>query len=206
MKILDIHTHNLAATDALISVSPDSLPQQENRLFSVGIHPWNTESVSQQKFQALERAAINSNVLAIGECGLDLLRGAPVDIQKCVFEFHIALSEKYHKPLIIHQVKALQEILYLKKKFHPAQPWLIHGFRGKPETVRQLISNDLHFSIGTKTPIETIKIIPMEWLFLESDDTNDFQNLICKVSVIRGVSTDELAAILNNNNKRFLSL
>ena len=74
-----------------------------------------------------------------------------------------------HKPLIIHQVKALQEILYLKKKFHPAQPWLIHGFRGKPELAQQLLATGIDLSFGVHYNEEAYALCPKERRFRETD-------------------------------------
>lgn len=54
-------------------------------------------------------------VWAIGECGLDKYSQVDFDIQKQYFIKQIELSELTHKPLIIHCVKAYNELLNLKK-------------------------------------------------------------------------------------------
>lgn len=137
MRIVDIHTHNSNADNALISVAPQKLPLHSLSCYSVGLHPWDTTSVTDSDLEALKTAALQNNVYAIGECGIDKLRGASIEIQKKIFEYHIQLSEDICKPLIIHQVKSLDEIFFYRKKYSPSQRWLIHGFRGNLLTAKQ---------------------------------------------------------------------
>ena len=70
-------------------------------------------------------------VLAMGEAGLDKLADASLSLQREVFEYQARLAEETDKPLVIHLVKAVDELLKLKQKIRPVKPWIIHGFRGK---------------------------------------------------------------------------
>ena len=56
---------------------------------------------------------------------------APMELQLAVFKEQVKLSEKLGLPLIIHCVKAMDELLAVKKEFRPQQAWIWHGFRGK---------------------------------------------------------------------------
>ena len=87
-------------------------------------------------------------VWAIGECGLDKYSQVDFDIQKQYFIKQIKLSELTHKPLIIHCVKAYNELLNLKKIYKPTQPWLIHGFRKNKNVAEQLIKAGCFLSFG----------------------------------------------------------
>ena len=69
--------------------------------------------------------------VAVGEAGFDKLTAAPMELQVRMFEKQVELSEKYRLPLIIHCVKAMDELLAVRKKLNPAQPWIWHGFRGE---------------------------------------------------------------------------
>lgn len=67
---------------------------------AVGIHPlshWNTKDLN-----TIESLAKESRVLAIGETGLDFYKGRDIENQRDLFKFHIELSLKYQKPLLIH--------------------------------------------------------------------------------------------------------
>ena len=96
-----------------------------------GIHPWQADKA----FGVPDL----SGKLAIGECGLDALRGPSLEVQEEVFRGQIALSERLGKPLIIHCVKALDRLLKVQKTPIPSQKWMFHGFRGKPQQLRSLL-------------------------------------------------------------------
>ncbi len=57
------------------------------------------------------------------------------------------------------------------KKLNPAQSWIWHGFRGKPQQAGQLIKNGIYLSFGVHYPEETVKGVPVGRLFLETDDS-----------------------------------
>lgn len=130
----------------------------------MGIHPWETGATPD--FELLERAAAHPSVAAIGETGVDRLRGAGIDTQTNVFRRHIALSESLRKPLILHVVKALDIILAVKKECRPAMPWIWHGFRGNATMAKQLADNGILLSLGshfnTDAAASVLKWLPSE--------------------------------------------
>jgi TatD DNase family protein len=114
-------------------------------------------------------------IVAIGETGLDKLKGPSYDIQIPVFKEHIVLSEKLKKPLIIHCVKAWDELLRVYEETSPTQPWILHGYRGKPELTKRLIREGFYFSVGDDINVESMELIPIENLFCETDE--DFMDI-----------------------------
>ena len=74
--------------------------------------------------------------------------------------------------LVIHAVKAYDDIIRIHKAERPKQPWIIHGFRGKPETAGQLIREGLYLSFGEYYNHESLKFVPLDRLFLETDEGN----------------------------------
>lgn len=89
--IIDIHTHRpYPQPEGIISkaLRPDSAETSEMKtfqLYSVGMHPWDTQDTEDAGlFARLEEIAAQPNVAAIGECGIDLLRGAPIDRKSVV--------------------------------------------------------------------------------------------------------------------------
>ena len=142
--ILDIHTHHPAPQpDGVINVSPgDAL--LEGQLYSAGIHPWTTLAApSPELLGELERICSLPAVVAVGECGVDIARGGPLFRQLQVLKAHIELSERLGKPLILHEVKAHDIILGLRRDMQPSQPWVVHGFRGKPQVAEMLLHGGL---------------------------------------------------------------
>jgi TatD DNase family protein len=165
---LDIHTHNLQAdADSIISIGPDDtmLP---DRYYSVGIHPWS-EAYTDEQLARLDQLALDERVVAIGETGLDALRGMPLDRQEQLFRHHIELSEALGKALIIHVVKAIDCVIALRREYAPTQPWIIHGFRGKPQQARQLLNLGFSLAIGEQFNSEAVALIPADRLYTETD-------------------------------------
>ncbi len=117
-----------------------------------------------------ERSA-NPQVLAIGETGLDALRGGDLAVQTELFKCHAAISEELKKPLIIHAVKTFQQIIALRNSLRPTLPWIIHGFRGKEEMAVQLLKHGFYLSLGEKFNPEAARVIPAACLLVETDES-----------------------------------
>ena len=166
----DIHCHDGSRfREAVINIYPDD-EVIEGAFHSVGIHPWHTINVASSTIERLHLLAAHPQIIAIGETGLDALKGASIDIQTDIFRLHVALSEKHQKPLIIHCVKSFNEIIALKKELRPTMPWIIHGFRGKPQLATQLLNNGFYISLGKHFNPDTAAIIPPDRLYHESDE------------------------------------
>ena len=141
----DVHTHT-ATKGGILNVFPTQ-EVSKDQLFSVGIHPWHLSDLDHQK-QSLQTLALNSNCLAIGECGLDRFCDSDFNLQKEVFDFQIDLANQINKPLIIHCVKAFETVLPMLKK--AIVPVILHGFNQK-EQIHQacLKQSNIYFSFGT---------------------------------------------------------
>lgn len=192
--ILDFHTHNQQATDALISVMPEEFDPQPGKFYSVGIHPWHSQEVTPSVLNALETAAQHPQVLAIGETGLDALRGASLEAQMELFRKHIALAEQLGKALIIHMVRTSQQVL---KAWHESQrlvPWIIHGMRGNPRVAQPLIDAGFYLSFGSRFNPATVAATPLDRLLIETDDDADItiHDVAQAIAQVHGITIQEL--------------
>ena len=176
---VDIHTHNAKSNDDLIQIVNLNLdtPCPEQGYYSYGIHPWVLDSADFQVDEALNKLKENlqqPQVVALGEAGLDKFH-ADFERQMKVFERQIVLSENLKKPMILHDVKSHNEILALRKKHKAKQPWILHGFNGTEQDIRQLTTQGLYLSVGEsllhpeRKIYKLLKHIPLEQLFLETD-------------------------------------
>lgn len=197
--IADCHTHNLDATDAVISVAPDFDRFDPLKPYSVGIHPWQSTNVGSEDFQRLEQMAQLPHVVAIGEAGIDRNRGAERNRQIAIFRRQAELAESVGKPLIIHCVGGWNDILRVRRELRPQQPWIAHGFRGKPELARQLIDAGLYISLGERFNPDAAEIIPLERLFVETDESK-----LPIEEIARRISPQALAASIDNINRIIL--
>jgi len=124
----------------------------------------------------LEEAAELNHVIFIGECGLDKKSETDFEEQKRVFEAQAFIAEEYKKPLIIHCVKAFNEVLELNIKIHPKMPWIMHGYNGNIQITQQLEKRGIMFSFGENLfisdskAVESFKYLPVEKIFFETDE------------------------------------
>ncbi len=174
MRILDIHTHKPAPRpEAVVAVSPESFLPLEGQAYSVGIHPWDTVSeISPDLWLRLENACGDSQVLAVGECGIDLLKGGPLFRQMQVFRRQAELAESLCKPLVIHCVRAHDIVIGIKKELKPRQNWVIHGFRGKPTVARMLLDAGMWLSFGPRFNPDSLEVTPLDRILAETDDSD----------------------------------
>ncbi len=169
--ILDIHTHR-PAPGAIVNVDPvDPVTLDRQYLYSVGLHPWNSDRVTPEALARLDSLAADPAVVAIGETGLDALRGAAIDFQQHLFDHHAELSESLRKPLIIHAVKTFPLVIAARRRHNPAMPWIIHGFRGKPQLADELLRHGFYLSVGARVNPASLAVIPPDRLLAETDDS-----------------------------------
>ena len=170
--ITNFHSHDTGASQALISVNVDDFKPQHGKVYSVGIHPWNITDNWQEKLEKLNEAAQHYQVVAIGETGLDSLKGPSLDVQQQVMQAHINIAAAMGKPLIIHCVRTSQQILKLWHDNPHAHnvAWVIHGFRGNENVTRQLLDAGFYLSFGAKYNEQALAITPLDHLLVETDD------------------------------------
>lgn len=190
MIYYDAHTHKLPLTydENIVSIY-NAYPldyekvkdvENANLFFSCGIHPWYLEDVDEQLI-LLENIVHDNRVVAIGEAGLDKLCSSDFDLQKKVFRKQIEMSIKTNKPMIIHCVKAWDELIALYKEYKPTRSWIIHGFRGKGELAQQLIHLGMKISIGEKYNRSIFEKIDFDSVLFESDNSDRSIVSICNV-------------------------
>jgi TatD DNase family protein len=144
-------------------------------IYSAGLHPWYLNDTTWvEEMKALEQYSNNKNVLAIGECGLDKICTTGFLLQQQVFAAQIALANKINKPLIIHCVKAYEEVVQQLRQNNNRVPVIFHGFNKNKILAQQLIHKGFYLSFGKalQQPAmqELIKILPADKIFLETDD------------------------------------
>jgi TatD DNase family protein len=143
--------------------------------YSMGLHPWYiNETTWVEEMKILEQYSNNKNVLAIGECGLDKICTTDYLLQQKVFAAQIALANKINKPLIIHCVKAYEEVVQQLQQNKNRVPVIFHGFNKNKILALQLIHKEFYLSFGKalQQPAmqELIKMLPPDKIFLETDD------------------------------------
>ncbi|MGL5980010.1 MAG: TatD family hydrolase [Phocaeicola sp.] len=198
----DLHTHQIeqpADTLAIYNQSPSE--EAVKQFCSASLHPWHiTELSSAKQLAWLESIVTHPNLLAIGEVGLDKLHGADFFFQQRFFREVIQVAEAAQLPLIIHQVKSLNELIALRKKLRPTTPWILHGFRGKKELALTALKQGFFLSFGVHYHPEALKATPKDLLFLESDTaTMPMEILYTRAAELYNYPVEELRDTLLNN-------
>ena len=177
---VDIHTHTVKSVDDLVQIVNLDMDQPclEQGYYSYGIHPWEADKADLQmetSLKKLEERLKLPNVFALGEAGLDKMHKATYEQQIELFERQIEFSEALQKPMILHDVRSHNEIIVLRKKHKARQPWILHGFSGTEQDVKQLIGQGIYLSVGEsllhpeRKIYKSFKYIDLDYLFLETD-------------------------------------
>jgi TatD DNase family protein len=181
---------------AIINIFPGQDPP-EGSLYSVGLHPWH---ISENKLERdLNLIDVKSgNAVAIGECGLDRCGDVSPELQLKAFRAQIEIAITLEKPLIIHCVRAYPELISEKKTCRASKPWIVHGFRGNPETASQLIKHGFYLSFGGALMNDQglgkiLASVPGDRYFLETDESAvSIREIYKSAAAIRNIDVDTL--------------
>lgn len=202
--------------EAIVNCSPEAFFPQEGGWYSVGIHPWTVAALFagrknsslgtpdlRERESLLDVLVHHPQVLAVGEAGLDKLTASPMSLQIEVFERQARLAMEADKPLVIHLVRAIAELLALKRALRPTNPWIIHGFRGKAALAEDYLRHGFFLSFGEKFQEEALRLTPADRLFVETDESSVcVDQLYVQLAAVRGVSPEELKKSVEENISR----
>lgn len=211
---INIHTHQSHKTGVWSIHNLHNNFESANSLFnySVGIHPWYiNENTISNDFEKMKLASNKINVLAIGECGLDRICKTSFELQKAVFIRHIQWANEIAKPIIIHCVKAHEDILELLQDYPCHVPVIFHGFNNKQSTANKIIKAGYYLSFGNALIYPSNEIvfnnIPLDKIFLETDDSNHTIEAIYKqAGRIKNISLEQLNLQIKKNTKKVFNL
>lgn len=208
MPLYDIHTHHRPARPDVISILnvmvdeamtslPDALP------CSVGMHPWTRHDDIEKAWERCVTLAHQPSVVAIGEAGLDRNVDTPWDEQVEIFRRHITLSEELGKPLVVHCVRAFDEIVKERRSHEVEQAWILHGFNKGGDVMDRLIDAGCHLSFGEallkeRSPARAaIARIPHDRFLLETDDASvTIEDIYVAAATLRGTTPEGVEAMI----------
>ncbi|MFC3196782.1 TatD family hydrolase [Parapedobacter deserti] len=175
----------------------------EKYWISLGLHPWylTTDNVDAQ-LAVLENHINDRNVKLLGECGFDRLRGPDLSVQRAVFQRQAELAVEHRKPMIIHCVRAFDELQAYGKRFADRVPMVIHGFNKSPQLANQLIRQGFFLSFGvaildeTSNAAKTLRQIEQPF-FLETDDHHTtIETIYEQAAFLRHMTVHELKDVI----------
>ncbi|NLN30956.1 MAG: hypothetical protein GX158_06965 [Bacteroidales bacterium] len=211
---IDIHTHHGVLLPGRDVFSVISLMAHEEALpvplpgiaYTTGIHPWYlSDSSYGDQIAGVAEAAAEGSVIAIGEAGFDRIKGPDPAFQRKAFEDQVRIAGEHDLPVVIHCVRAWDELLGAHKRLRPSRPWLVHGFRGNRDLAAQLLSKGMYLSFWFAFIIrpeagKLIRSLPRERIFLETDGSGaDIRDIYEKVSADLAVTVPGLKNIIYGN-------
>ena len=204
--IIDIHTHRLdAGPEAIISVEPAAFAPQPGRLYSVGYHPWSNIP---QSLDDLTAIAAHPQVVAIGETGLDALRGASIAEQELLFAHHIALAQQLGKPIIAHMVRTSQQLIKVWRRMQPSGiSLIIHGMRGNENVARTLIDAGCYISYGEHFNPKALRATPLDRILAETDESlTPITQIIASHATALNLACEDYLSQLQQNTHSTLNM
>ena len=189
-EYIDIHTHNPRE-----DVSSPTM---------AGIHPWRAEEcVELPDFSCCD---------IVGETGLDYACEVDKEHQKRLFREHLDGATRANKPVVLHVVKAIEDVLNILKSYSTLRGILFHGFIGSWQQAQRCIERGYYLSFGPRSlrspkTREVITKMPLDLLFCETDaeqDKGDIEQVYSEVAQLRGINIEELKECIEKNYKRLI--
>ena len=197
---------------------------------AIGVHPSEIGGLSEDAYAWLRGQSEGEKIAAIGEIGLDYhwekdAKGQ--EKQRYWFARQLELARETGLPVIIHSRDAAADTMSVMKECNAQTiPGVIHCYSYSKELAMEFVEMGYYIGIGgvitfsnARKLAETAAVIPMERILLETDcpylapepnrgKRNDSRNLIYvaeKIAQIRGISTEEIEKITEENAYRLFT-
>jgi len=198
---------------------------------AVGIHPQLLPELSEHEDERhlarLDELLATGKACAVGECGLDgpTTERASMERQRRVFEAHLALGRKYRLPVLVHCLRAHDELQRILAS-GPMPVLVLHSFSGSAEQVRQYLRWEVAFSFAgpvtwpnARKPLAAARAVPRDRLVVETDAPDQaphphkgrcepahVANVVAGLAAALGLSVEEADALTTANARRWLGL
>ena len=149
----------------------------EHLFAAVAMHPTRADALDEEARRTIESLAQDTNVVAIGETGLDFYwDAAPHAVQEEAFAWHIDLAKRLGKPLMIHDRQAHRPILDVLRGEGAPETVVFHCFSGDAEFARQCA--DAGYLMSFAGPVsftnardlaQAAAIAPLDLVMVETD-------------------------------------
>ena len=204
---INTHTHSQLYDAKIDLVNLGMGSSDKPNHYSYGIHPWYIEKETyEDQLRELKIMVHEKRCLAIGECGLDKLSKVDFELQEEVFIEQIKIANHIQKPLIVHCVKAFNELINCLNLNDNAVPVIVHGFNNNENIARILVNQGVYFSFGKallgyeSNAAKAIKNVGRKNFFLETDDADiSIKYIYKKASELLGIDEEIIKQQLQGN-------
>ena len=154
------------------------IAKQYDRVYSsAGIHPNDSEGVSESDYESIDGLLKEDKVVALGETGLDFYRNyAPRDVQEEIFIRFLRMGADRGVPVIIHNRGASREMMdILSGEMNGKVNGVMHCFSGDVEFAGYCIEAGLYISFTGNITYKNFKrddvlrFVPLDRILIETD-------------------------------------
>lgn len=211
---INIHSHvpGPSGTLTIQSLYKDFGSITADGHYSLGMHPWYTETDNWEKEWAHLSPMLKYNqVLAIGECGLDKVCRTDWHLQEEVFRVQLLRANEVRKPVIIHCVRAFDEVLRMIRDTDLKTPCIFHGYNNSLQTAERILRAGHYLSFGHQLAhvrmADVFRQVPGNRYFLETDDREISIESVYKMAAnARSESTESVILQLQQNFTKVFGL
>lgn len=143
---------------------------------ALGLHPCFPHDAD-TALAMLDQALEQNSVVAVGEAGLDFRPGqADAEVQLPLLERQLQLARRHELPVLLHVVRAHDQVLQLLRRYRLPLAGIVHAFSGSEQQAREYAR--LGFKLGFGGAISYDRAhklrrlaaeLPLEWMVLETD-------------------------------------
>lgn len=141
----------------------------------VGFHPHDAKHCDDAAFAEIERLARDERVVAIGEIGLDYhYDHSPREVQREVFERHIALAKELDKPVIVHNRESTEDMVAILSR--SGARGILHSYTESLDVAKKLVDLGYYISFSgivtfrsAESLREVAKGLPHDRVLIETD-------------------------------------
>lgn len=199
----DFHTHNPQSIYRALISTPVVIKE---KFTSMEIHPWFLPEMF-DSHKIPEKIELDK-FTALGEIGLDKLRGPEISIQEMFFQQLLILASECKKPVVIHCVRKYPETIKLLKPFKLKV--MFHGFHSSPELLDELWGRGYtvsfhHSAVKNSKLMNKLKSATGEFGFESDNDPSvDIASIIATAE--KNTRINNLEKITDQNFDNFLEI
>ena len=255
IKIFDTHTHlnvdnfagkeqeevdfaaelgvvkmNIVGFDKATIKKSLALSEQYDQLYStIGWHPTEAGSYTQDIEDMIVSQLGNPNVVALGEIGLDYYwMEDSKEVQIEVFKRQIALSKEYNLPFVVHTRDAIEDTYEIIKEVGVGPcGGIMHSYSGSLEMAQKFVELGMMISFSGVVTFkkaldvqEAAQYLPLDKILVETDApylapvpkrgrenrTGYIRYVVDKIAELRGLTSEEIARVTYDNAMRIFGL
>lgn len=145
---------------------------------AVGVHPNETQLLTEEDMLLLEKYCDEENVVAVGEIGLDYYWNDPEpEHQKKFFRRQIDIARRKKLPMIIHSRDAAADTMNIMKEEHCEDiGGVIHCYSYSLDHAREYVDMGFYIGVGGVVTFkngrklkECVEAIPLSKIVIETD-------------------------------------